>query len=563
MPSITRLALITSLGLTTIGTVGRLSSAVAEDPVCRADLDGDQMVDAADFGQLLGSWGDCPAADCPGDPDGNGLVEGQDLGLMLTFWGPIPEVCVVGPTPDEPFHMPTMTDTTTLDVVVVEDWHVDTIDGTTRQKLIDIHVDDWWQGVEIRGPVRFVVPLEGTVEGFIISGSGLDENSDGDTPVSASDRVALDAGAGVVMTKIKSLGYYLDLPPEGVLRARFGETLDWRYSEYFLWGAIMMRSITAAFDEELFQPGPVIAYGNSKNGLTPLIASIHDERITAVRSTHAFTTDTPIRAHDPDAVAEVEAADQDFADARDAGLPPGDQDWSYYAKGFSNLVEAATTVGWTTDEVLTAIDRIADDLYVSENWDELTKRGVEIFSIPGSHDWVAYDVPGTGVILPGLRTYIVPNGGHGRNGHPEAPSKNVDAAFFAEQLTDADGGLETPEIFTAIDGDTLEVTVTFPAGGEPEESKIFWMYDRGPDGSAWYLYDVFPEENWAEMSGSESTWTASIPIESGHTSIDLVTTHTVTVGDNIIPISAPYTRVELDRIGITSVPRNGATSVGP
>ena len=65
------------------------------------------------------------------------------------------------------------------------------------------------------------------------------------------------------------------------------------------------------------------------------------------------------------------------------------------------------------------------------------------------------------------------------------------------------------------------------------------------------------------MSGSESTWTASIPIESGHTSIDLVTTHTVTVGDNIIPISAPYTRVELDRIGITSVPRNGATSVGP
>ena len=47
-----------------------------------------------------------------------------------------------GPTLDEPFHMPTMTDTTTLDVVVVEPWHVDTIDGTTRQKIIDIHVDD-------------------------------------------------------------------------------------------------------------------------------------------------------------------------------------------------------------------------------------------------------------------------------------------------------------------------------------------------------------------------------------------------------------------------------------
>ena len=31
-------------------------------------------------------------------------------------------------TLDEPFDMPTMTDTSTLDVVVVEDWHVDTID---------------------------------------------------------------------------------------------------------------------------------------------------------------------------------------------------------------------------------------------------------------------------------------------------------------------------------------------------------------------------------------------------------------------------------------------------
>ena len=36
-------------------------------------------------------------------------------------------VAFSGPTLDEPFHMPTMTDTSTLDVVVVEGWHVDTI----------------------------------------------------------------------------------------------------------------------------------------------------------------------------------------------------------------------------------------------------------------------------------------------------------------------------------------------------------------------------------------------------------------------------------------------------
>lgn len=205
----------------------------------------------------------------------------------------------------------------------------------------------------------------------------------------------------------------------------------------------------------------------------------------------------------------------------------------------------APTAGWTTDEVLTAIDRVADDLYVSENWDELTKRGVEIFSLPGSHDWVAYDVPGTGAILPGLRTYIVPNGGHGRSGHPEAPSKDVDAAFFAKQLTDVGGGLETPEITTAIDGDTLEVTVTFPAGGEPEESKIFWLYDRGPDRSVWYLYELFPENDWTEMTGRGSTWTASIELEAERSFIDVVTTHTVTVDERVMPISAPYTRVQI------------------
>ena len=113
-----------------------------------------------------------------------------------------------------------------------------------------------------------------------------------------------------------------------------------------------------------------------------------------------------------------------------------------------------------------------------------------------------------------------------------------------------------------VKGDTLEVTVTFPDGGVPEESKIFWMYDRGPDGSAWYLYDLFPDEHWAVMSGTGGVWTATILLEAGRASIDIITTHTVTVDGRVVPISAPYTRVELDRIGIPSVPRTGATSVG-
>ncbi|MCP4741642.1 MAG: hypothetical protein GY871_05345, partial [Actinomycetales bacterium] len=159
---ITRLPLIAGIGLATTALVSGCPTATAatDDPACLADLDADQAVDGADFGRLLAFWGDCLEDACPGDLDGSGRVDGGDLGLMLLSWGPVPKDCDPGPTPAEPFHMPTMTDTSTLDIVVVEDWHVDTIDGTTRQKLIDIHVDDWWEGVEIRVPVRLVVPLK-------------------------------------------------------------------------------------------------------------------------------------------------------------------------------------------------------------------------------------------------------------------------------------------------------------------------------------------------------------------------------------------------------------------
>jgi hypothetical protein len=468
-------------------------------------------------------------------------------GQLSASLGIIVSVVFSGPTLDKPFHMPTMTDTSTLDVVVIEDWHVDNVNGTTRQKLITIHVDDWWMGVEIRVPVRLIAPLEGSVNGFVITGAALPDT--GDMQLLPGEQVAIDGGVGVVKTKIKAINQYPGLPTTSTLRNRFLEDLDWRYTEYYLWSAIMMRSITAAFDNDVFRAGPVIAYGGSKNGITPLISSIHDERITAVRSNVAFTAFSPVRANDLAAVAAVAAADSDFDSARAAGLAQGDQPWNYYNKGyrsFAAVLDLARASGWSEADIQTSIDRVADDLYVSENWDQLAARGVDYFSLPGSHDWVAYDVPGTSTILPDLRTYILPNGGHDRPGHPEAPGDSVNAAFFAEQLFGADGGLETPDIATTVNGATLDVTVTFPDGGVPEDSRIFWMYDRRPDGSSWYLYDLLPEPNWTTMVGSGSSWTGVISLEPGRTSIDLITTHTVTVGANTIPISAPYTRVALD-----------------
>ena len=50
-----------------------------------SDINGDFMVDAADLGILLGSWGAFGA----GDLDNDGLVGGSDLAIMLGAWGPV------------------------------------------------------------------------------------------------------------------------------------------------------------------------------------------------------------------------------------------------------------------------------------------------------------------------------------------------------------------------------------------------------------------------------------------------------------------------------------------
>ncbi|HMN94963.1 MAG TPA: hypothetical protein PKC43_00505 [Phycisphaerales bacterium] len=53
---------------------------------CLGDLNGDGVVDGADQGILLASWG--PAKGSPADLDGNGEVDGADLGILLSNWGP-------------------------------------------------------------------------------------------------------------------------------------------------------------------------------------------------------------------------------------------------------------------------------------------------------------------------------------------------------------------------------------------------------------------------------------------------------------------------------------------
>ena len=52
------------------------------------DINGDNNVDGADLGLLLGAWGPCSATPCVGDFNCDDVVDGADLGLVLGAWGP-------------------------------------------------------------------------------------------------------------------------------------------------------------------------------------------------------------------------------------------------------------------------------------------------------------------------------------------------------------------------------------------------------------------------------------------------------------------------------------------
>jgi len=71
-----------NLEMEVVGT-GVVLRAVNVQAPCPADLNGDGVVDGADLGLLLGSWGGPGASDLNDD----GTTDGADLGLLLGSWG--------------------------------------------------------------------------------------------------------------------------------------------------------------------------------------------------------------------------------------------------------------------------------------------------------------------------------------------------------------------------------------------------------------------------------------------------------------------------------------------
>ncbi len=134
------------------------------------------------------------------------------------------------------FNTEEILDESTLDIKTLQDWHSDKPTNSTRQKLIEIKVAEWWPGKEYRIPVRMIVPLEGKAKGFHITGANPAAALMKDIKPSAFEAKLLANGVGIVKTVVKPLK---EIPGKQGLEQEMGQLflkdLNPRYTTVWIW----------------------------------------------------------------------------------------------------------------------------------------------------------------------------------------------------------------------------------------------------------------------------------------------------------------------------------------
>jgi hypothetical protein len=467
------------------------------------------------------------------------------------------------PQPDEAmkcdlFNTEEILDESTLDIKILQDWHVDEVTGTTRQKLIEINVAEWWPGQDYRIPVRMIVSLEGKAKGFSITGANPYETLMKDSQPTDFQAKLLAGGVGIVKTHVKA---FRQIPGKQGLEQKmmrmFMKDLNPRYTTLWIWSMTLMRATTAAYAEtDYFEKGKVAGSGNSKNGISPAVALINDERFTATCSDHAFAYYSPTRRADREEVAKAEEANKAFFEAVKAGDIDLDQErGKIYQRVMvgseRSMGKMALKAGRSMDEMQNFADRLWSSVCVMENWDRLMERGVDVFFQPGTHDYVAFDILWGAQNHPQLPVYYQPNGGHYQTPHFAAAKDNENrSAFLWHHFFGGDSLLKPPKSSHKVDKDKLRVSVSFNEGPQPISGRIWWIYDRAPAGSAPFLHVQIPEDQWMDMEFDKKTgaWTATIPLKDGVDRIDFFGNHGHEANGYKQYLSSPYTRVELGKL---------------
>jgi len=453
------------------------------------------------------------------------------------------------------FNMEEILDQSTLDTKILKDWHVDEVTGTTRQKLIEINVAEWWPGQDYRIPVRMIVPLKGKARGFHITGANSAEFLSKDIKPNDFDAKLLANGVGIVKTVVKPLA---QIPGKQGLEREMGrlflKDLNPRYTTVWIWPMTLMRATTAAYAEtDHFEKGKVAGSGGSKNGISPAAALINDERFTATCSSVAFAYYSPTRRFDREEIANVEAANRAFFAAVKAGdVDLNKQRARWYQANMvggakTSMHKAALRMGRSQDEIGNLADCLWSSLCVTENWDRLMERGVDVLFQPGTHDYVAYDILWGAKNHPQLPVWYNPSGGHKQTPHRAAAKDNQNTeAFLWHHFFGGDPLLKPPTSSHKVDKGKLSVTVRFREGPQPKSGRIWWIYDRAPAGSAPFLHVQIPEDQWMDMeyNAKNGAWTATIPLEDGFDRIDFFSNHGHMTNGYRQYLSSPYTRVE-------------------
>ncbi len=450
--------------------------------------------------------------------------------------------CCSGTVAVEPplFDMESIRDAGTLEVDVLQDWH--RVEGPvpTRQKHVTINVGEIWPGQDYRVPVRMIVPADRKAKGFHLTGGATPGRLKRDARLNPLDQELIRGGVGVVYTVVQEPRTYGEAELGRASEARFAKTLNPRYKiQYWAWPATLMRAITTAYAEtDYFEKGKVAATGGSKNGASPSMAILHDDRMTAVHAAVSPIWDSPLRLCDRAAWDELEAQP-----GRRGGFSGG-----HFGPNFNRATLAA---GHTWEDLQRFTREISDGVFISRNLKALRARRVDMLFHPGTHDMVAFDMAWGGAHHPDIPIYLGANTGHGKRGHPQLERNQQNkAAFLLNHFFDGVEPLLTPPtVEHEIAGDTLNVAVRFPADSGEESGRIWWMFDRAPDGSPDYLGRLIPDENSAEMTrdAKRKAWTVEIQLDPNASRIDFFTNHRKTIRFHgrvyATYLSCPYARV--------------------
>ncbi len=452
--------------------------------------------------------------------------------------------CIGTSSAGEIFDMEAIRDPSTLEIEVLQDWH--RVEGriATRQKLVTINVGELWAGQDYRVPVRMVVPADRKAKGFHLTGGNTPARLAQDSRPNPLATELLKGGIGLVMTVVQEPGSYGERELARAAERRFAKTLDPRHKiQYWAWPATLMRAITTAHVEtDHFEKGKVAATGGSKNGASPSMAILHDERMTAIHATVSPIWDSPLRLCD--------------AVARKKHLENGGRQRGFSGGHFGpNFNQAALDAGHSWDDLRKFANDLADEVFISRNLEALRARKVAMLFHPGTHDMVAYDLAWGGAHHPDIPVYLGANTGHGKRGHPklERDQANLPAFLLRHFFPGKVKGtpLTAPAVKHGIKDGSLKVTVRFPAKSGEESGRIWWMYDRAPDGSPRYLSEMISDANTAEMirDPERGIWKASIKLAPDASHIDFFTNHRKTVRHAgkayATYLSSPYTRVDL------------------